>query len=211
MKKFIFLAPYLLTLILLISACSNNTKQNTTIINNKTTEKSTLVNQEGTFEVDTLNSNVEWLGEKPTGTHYGDIKIKKGFVSTDKKGNILKGKFVLDMNTINCTDLEGKKKKSIEEHLKDPDFFDTSKYPTASFVIEKVEQNTIMGILTIKGISHPIKFDYAKVSPLTYNAEIIVDRTLFDIKYKSKSIFPELGDHFINDEFKITLNPISFK
>ena len=211
MKKFIFLAPYLLTLILLISSCSNKKKQNTTIINNNPTEKNTLVDQEGTFGVDTLNSNVEWLGEKPTGTHYGDIKIKKGFVSTDKKGNILKGEFVLDMNTINCTDLEGKKKNSIEGHLKDPDFFDTSKYPTASFVIEKVERNIIMGILTIKGISHPIKFDYTKVSPLTYNAEIIVDRTLFDIKYKSKSIFPELGDHFINDDFKITLNPISFK
>jgi len=211
MKKFIFLAPYLLTLILLISSCSNNKNQNTTTINNNPIEKSTLVDQEGTFGVDTLNSNVEWLGEKPTGTHYGDIKIKKGFVSTDKKGNILKGEFVLDMNTINCTDLEGKKKLSIEGHLKDSDFFDTSKYPTALFVIEKVEQNTIMGMLTIKGISHPIKFDYDKVSPLTYKAEIIVDRTLFDIKYKSKSIFPELGDHFINDDFKITLNPIIFK
>ena len=211
MKKFIFLAPYLLTLTLLISSCSNNKKQNTTTINNNQIEKRTLVDQEGTFGVDTLNSNVEWLGEKPTGTHYGDIKIKKGFVSTDKKGNILKGRFDLDMNTINCTDLEGKKKNSIEGHLKDTDFFNTSKYPTASFVIEKVEKNTIMGILTIKGISHPIKFDYTKVSPLTYKAEIMVDRTLFDIKYKSKSIFPELGDHFINDDFKITLNPISFK
>ena len=122
MKKFIFPTAYLLTLILIISACSNNKKQTTKTIDNNQAKQSTLIDQEGTFGVDTLNTNVEWLGEKPTGTHYGDIKIKKGFVSTDKEGNILKGKFVLDMNTINCTDLEGKKKKSIEGHLKDPDF-----------------------------------------------------------------------------------------
>ena len=32
------------------------------------------------------------------------------------------------------------------------------------------------------------------------------DRTIYDIKYKSKSIFGDLGDKFINDEIKLEFN-----
>ena len=32
---------------------------------------------------------------------------------------------------------------------------------------------------------------------------LIFDRTAFEIKYKSKTIFPDLGDKFINDEIEV--------
>ena len=32
---------------------------------------------------------------------------------------------------------------------------------------------------------------------------ITIDRTLYDIKYKSKSYFPDIGDKFIYDDFKL--------
>jgi len=212
MKKNLLFNIFLLTFLFLVYGCTNNQKSKSQ--DNNTTQAtgdSTKNMKTGTFYADTENSKIEWIGKKPTGSHNGNIKIQKGFISTDENGNIIQGEFIFDMNTINCTDLEGKKKESIEGHLKDSDFFDTSKHPTASFVISKEEKGTIFGTLTIKGISQEISFNYNYISDLQLEAEILVDRTLFDIKYKSKSVFPDLGDHFINDYFKIILNPIIFK
>ena len=163
------------------------------------------------YNLDVSNSNIEWLGEKTSGSHNGIIMIKNGFIQTNKSGLITEGEFVLNMESITCTDLQGSKKGYLEEHLKDEDFFNTKKYPTASFVITESNLNTIWGILTIKDISQEISFNYKKTEHLQYEAEIIVDRTLFDIKYKSKTIFPDLGDYFIYDDFTITLSPIVFK
>ena len=165
----------------------------------------------GTFTIDYEKSNIEWVGTKPTGSHNGNVKVRRGSITTNDDGNIQEGKFMLDMNSITCTDLEGKKKASIEGHLKDPDFFDVEKHPTALFTIEEVTKDSMKGILTIKGISHEISFNYNQIEHLSYEAVITIDRTLYDIKYKSKSIFPDLGDHFIHDEFTIKLNPLTFK
>ena len=60
-------------------------------------------------------------------------------------------------------------------------------------------------------ISKEINFNYIKLDKLKYEAEIIIDRTNFNIKYKSKTIFPDLGDYFIYDEFTIKLIPLVFK
>ena len=60
-----------------------------------------------------------------------------------------------------------------------------------------------------------LKFTFShcgtSLDKLKYEAKIIIDRTNFNIKYKSKTIFPDLGDHFIYDEFTIKLIPLVFK
>ena len=33
--------------------------------------------------------------------------------------------------------------------------------------------------------------------------DIIIDRTLYGIKYKSESYFPDIGDKFIYDDFEL--------
>tara|TARA_Y100000994_G_scaffold217533_1_gene194976 strand:- start:13290 stop:13841 length:552 start_codon:yes stop_codon:yes gene_type:complete len=161
------------------------------------------------FNIDTKNTIIEWYGKKTTGAHNGNIQMEKGALILNKDGEIVSGKFMIDMNSINCTDLNGNKKQSIEEHLKDDDFFGTDKHPTASFIIKAADADRIYGTLTIKGISKQIDFPYSKINKHQYKAEIKIDRTLFDIKYKSKTIFPELGDNFIHDDFIIKLNPLS--
>ena len=40
----------------------------------------------------------------------------------------------------------------------------------------------------------------------TATANFSVDRTKYDIKYKSKNFFENLGDNVINDEFDLTVN-----
>lgn len=72
------------------------------------------------------------------------------------------------MNTLENVDLKDapEEKAKLENHLKNADFFEISKYPTATFEITKTEPasdsgdyNTILeGNLTIKGIAKPIQF-----------------------------------------------------
>ena len=169
--------------------------------------------------VDIEKSRLFWIGEKPSGTHEGYVQISSGeiTISENNQGRgweILNGNFIIDMETIECIDLQGEWKDSIEEHLKNEDFFDTEKHPKSTFEITSDNENTLEGILTIKGISKKIKFDYKgqlKNGTLTIVANMIIDRTDFDINYKSSSVFPELIDNFIYDEFTITLEPIIFK
>ena len=163
-----------------------------------------------TYNVDIDKSNVEWIGKKATGSHNGIILIKKGHITLDKDNKITDGEFILDMESISCTDLTGSKKASLDGHLMDADFFNTEKFPTAKFTITNSSKDKINGTLTIKDITHNISFKYENNSRLTYEAEIIVDRTKYNVKYKSKTIFPELGDRFIYDDFTIKLNSLIF-
>ena len=211
MKKLYFLSLFLLTTIIFFDSCSNKTKTTNENIINTTKDEIAKPRQEGLVKhtIDRQNSVVEWIGTKTTGSHNGTIEIEKGLILKNEKGDIVSGKFMINMNSIQCTDLSGKKKESIEGHLKDADFFNTNEHPYASFEIEEVGSELMFGKLTIKGISAPINFKYNQLNDYQYEAEIIVDRTLFDIKYKSKTIFPELGDNFIHDDFIIKLNPLS--
>tara|TARA_B100000902_G_C27315683_1_gene921156 strand:+ start:403 stop:1050 length:648 start_codon:yes stop_codon:yes gene_type:complete len=212
MKKIHFLSYFLLTTIILLDSCANkNNKSADQIIaqEEKNPKKEKLTNNNQRFTIDIDNTVVEWYGKKTAGSHNGIIKMQKGSLIMSEDGDIVTGKFNIDMNSINCTDLTGNKKTSIEEHLKDDDFFSTEKYPLASFIIKKVDAKKIYGILNIKGISQKISFPYSKLNDYQYKAEINIDRTLFDIKYKSKTIFPDLGDNFIHDNFVIKLNPLS--
>ena len=72
-------------------------------------------------------------------------------------------------------------------------------------------------ILNLKGVIFKIVNDGPETialsleGPLEFKAEIKVDRSLYNIKYASKSFFSDLGDKFIDDIFTITLNPVKFK
>ena len=217
MKKLLFFNTFLLTFLFIFQGCIN--KQNNSsaeIVKQKNTKSKQIAS--GIFSIDSEKSNIEWIGKKPTGSHDGTVKVSKGFIELNKKGGITKGEFILDMNSISCSDLQGKKKESLEGHLKDADFFNTEEYPISTFKINEASSDTIYGTLTIKDISQEIKFPFKEMTyinkdtiSLEYNAEIIIDRTLFDIKYSSKTFFPDIGDRFIYDDFTIILNPLVFK
>ena len=195
MKKLLFFNTFLLTFLFIFQGCVN--KQNNT--NNESIQETTIESKQiasGLFSIDIEKSNIEWIGKKPTGTHDGTVNVSKGFIELNKKGEITNGEFVLDMNSISCSDLQGKKKESLDSHLKDADFFNTEEYPTSTFKINEVSSDTIYGTLTIKGIAQKIKFPFKEMvytnkdtTTLEYRSEIIIDRTLFDIKYSSKTFF----------------------
>ena len=167
-----------------------------------------------TKTIDLKKSKIEWLGKKVTGEHSGIIQLKSGEIKFSKENKIIDGEFIVDMSTIECTDLSGKAKNSIESHLKDEDFFNVSIFPTSKFKITSSDETKIYGIMTIKGISKPIEFDYkieSRGEQYIVLSEIKIDRTKFDIKYGSGSFFENLGDRMIYDDFIININPIILK
>ena len=161
--------------------------------------------------VDVSNSKVYWTGYKVTGQHTGTINIKNGSLEMDN-GMLTGGQFDIDMSTIRVTDMEGEYAKKLEGHLSSDDFFGVANYPTASFVITKVASRgtpgdyKITGNLTIKEKTKEIKF-MANMKEMgggvVATADIVVDRSDFDVRYGSGSFFDNLGDKTIYDEFEL--------
>lgn len=157
--------------------------------------------------VDVATSVVTWKGTKPTGAHNGTVTLKSGNLDVDN-GAVKGGEFVIDMNTINTLDLKaGDGKEDLDGHLKASDFFNVEKYPTAKFVITSVEEKdgklAVTGNLTVKETTKSITIP-ATVSTAdgvtTFKSDVFnVNRTEFDIKYKSKSFFDNLKNKFIDD------------
>ena len=56
--------------------------------------------------VDLAKSQFEWKGTKVKGEHFGKIKLKSGNLDFTK-GKISGGKLVMDMNSMDVTDLNG--------------------------------------------------------------------------------------------------------
>ncbi len=164
-----------------------------------------------TLNVDKNASKITWKGEKVTGFHAGEIKIDNGTLSVEN-GKLTGGGFAIDMNSITCTDLkptEGGEK--LVGHLKADDFFGVAKFPKATLAITKAtwqggNNYKIVANLTIKNITKEIKFPaVVSLSDKAAKAEakIIIDRTDFDVKYGSGSVFDNLGDKTIYDNFEI--------
>lgn len=157
--------------------------------------------------VDIQKSEIKWIGKKLTGEHSGKIAIKSAtlVVSGEK---ITSGTFVIDMNSISCTDLtDPEYNAKLVGHLNSDDFFGVQKYPEAKLVVSSATafvngKAQVTGKLTIKDKTEPITFSVQRVST-GYFANIIVDRSKFDVRYGSSSFFDSLGDNVIYDEFTL--------
>lgn len=135
------------------------------------TNETTVTTDGNIYEVDTLNSKIEWKGFKvvksDNTSHFGTIKFESGEV-TVKEGKLQSGTFVADMTTLTSVDLkdDAEQLEKLNGHLKSGDFFEVEKFPTASYEITSVADNTaggdyntiLDGNLTIKGITKPVQF-----------------------------------------------------
>ncbi|WP_394975551.1 YceI family protein [uncultured Croceitalea sp.] len=159
--------------------------------------------------VNTETSKVAWKAYKVTGSHTGTITLKSGALEFDGD-KLTGGEFVVDMTTINTTDLEGEYKGKLDGHLHSDDFFSTATNPTSSIVFTSVEASgknsyNVTGDLTIKGITKPVSFDIS-VYGSKATATLKVDRAKYNVKYGSGSFFDNLGDKTIYDEFDLVVD-----
>ncbi|WP_298537137.1 YceI family protein [uncultured Algibacter sp.] len=157
-------------------------------------------------EVKTDKSKVVWKGYKVTGSHEGTIAIKSGNLIFDND-KLTGGEFVIDMTTINATDLDGEYKGKLDGHLKSDDFFGVEKHPTATLVFTKVKASGknayhVTGDMIIKGKTNPVAFTIS-VYGSKATASLKIDRTKYDVRYGSTSFFDDLKDKAIYDEFDL--------
>ncbi|MBC7916057.1 MAG: YceI family protein [Pyrinomonadaceae bacterium] len=172
-----------------------------------------------TFKLDTKSSSLEWVAGKVGGSHKGVIKLSSGNLVLENK-KLQGGEFVTDMTTIVITDLKGSSNLSLLKHLKGEDFFSVEKHPSSNFKITSVtpagtDRVNITGTLTIKGITNAISFPASvktqKNTLVAVAKGVKVDRTKYDIKYRSKSFFGDIGDKAIDDEFELNINLVARK
>jgi len=161
------------------------------------------------FQIQPASSTVNWTGKKVLGLHTGSIRVESGFLEL-ASGSITSGEIIIDMTSIVITDIDDPKTHNeFLAHLLHEDFFSVNRFKTAKLAVTGSTQTgdttfTVRGNLTIKEITHPVSFP-AKVEVFTNYlhamGELVIDRTLYNIRYGSGKFIPNLGDKLIYDDF----------
>ena len=191
-----FIILFLITFI----SCNSPEKNKTAPIDEAITQTET------SFEVDTINSSIEWVGTMVgIYKHNGLVGIREGNLSWN--GNsFYSGQFTVNMKSITQSDtLYKTAENKLVKHLESADFFDVVNHPTATFIITEsnAETNSISGNLTIRGITHS-----ETVSEIAFDKEsgtvsgiISFDRQKYGVFYKGSS-----KDMLISDKVNLRIN-----
>ena len=172
----------------------------------------------GDYNILLEESELIWIGKKITlKEHSGTLQFKEGTISINDDG-IIYGNITIDMTSINNTDMKGKMKRKLEEHLKNDDFFSVNQFSTSKIVFQStIRENNKMqfdGNLTIKGISHPISFiaDIIESSKqLKAKTRLVFDRSIYDVRYRSGTFYENLGNHLILDNISLDILIVAIK
>jgi|WetSurMetagenome_2_1015567.scaffolds.fasta_scaffold81801_2 polyisoprenoid-binding protein YceI len=217
MKKIKLILVFLLSSVfMIINGCTKSDKE---IMINSGNKSAEMKNASKILNIDKSNSKLNWAGKKVTGQHTGYISIAKGEIGMNKD-KIVAGNFDIDLRTIIDVDLTDKEwNDKLINHLKSEDFFFAEKYQYAKFEISKIEplsdnakpgpNSMVTGNLTIKGITKGISFPaMIKIENGILNAiaDFDIDRTVYDIKFRSGKFYENLGDNLIYDDFNINFN-----
>ncbi|MGH2667264.1 YceI family protein [Flavobacterium sp.] len=156
------------------------------------------------YVVDTKESVVKWTGSNLIGSnsHIGYVYISKGELIIEND-QLIGGTAEVDMNTIE--DENHGRDNGLINHLKNPDFFEVKKFPFSAIVLTKAvsinsENKKVTGNLTIKGITQPVTFPAkmeVKDGIVKVNGRLVIDRTKWDVRYKSGKFYDLLADQTI--------------
>jgi polyisoprenoid-binding protein YceI len=141
-------------------------------------------------------STLEWVGAKVTGDHKGGFTVVQG--SAKVEGDTL---ISLDAE-IDISSMFSDSDR-LTTHLLSKDFFESKKYPKATFSSTKIENGTISGVLDMRMIKKEISFP-AKISVsqqvVDIQSEFTINRRLWEINYDGKA------NNLIKDNVLIKLN-----
>ncbi|MCC5850906.1 MAG: YceI family protein [Verrucomicrobia bacterium] len=172
-------------------------------------------------------SVIFWTGSNRFNHHTGTLALSEGFLAITE-GEPSGGEFILDMDSIACTDLTDPAMNAmLVAHLRHDDFFAVDRFPTARFKLQtarRLEGSTdgtpthrLSGDFTLRGITAPIDFK-ASLHPRPeggwgLQAHFAIDRTRWKVLYGSGRFFAKLGQHLVNDaihlHLKLFANPPS--
>ncbi|WP_426670685.1 YceI family protein [Mucilaginibacter sp. McL0603] len=161
------------------------------------------------FKIVSTQSNIDWVGAKVTGAHNGTISVKEGELILND-GKLAGGKFIIDTTSIKILDVtDPATNAQFFDHLASDDFFSIDKYPEATLEITSVSGKHVEGNLTIKGITHPVGFDAAvnvNGDALIATGKLVIDRTKYEMKFRSGNFFKDLGDTLIYNDFELNVS-----
>ena len=196
----------LIALLMFVSLVSCNMNSNKTA----ETNDAAMTAADATYNIVQDESSLMWTGrEVSTSSHYGTINFTSGqFEIAD--GLISQGEFLVDMTSITVQDLTGGSKERLEGHLRSDDFFSVESFPTAHLYISSSEVISngkwmVNGFLTIKDISHPVLFEMVNTAD-GWNANLVFDRSKYNVKFRSGTFFENLGDKLIYDDIELKIN-----
>ena len=196
----------LIALLMFVSLVSCNMNSNKTAETNDVA----MTAADATYNIVQDESSLMWTGrEVSTSSHYGTINFTSGqFEIAD--GLISQGEFLVDMTSITVQDLTGGSKERLEGHLRSDDFFSVESFPTAHLYISSSEVISngkwmVNGFLTIKDISHPVLFEMVNTED-GWNANLVFDRSKYNVKFRSGTFFENLGDKLIYDDIELKIN-----
>ena len=196
----------LFTFLMLIILASCNTNPNQA----STQQAQGVATVDNIYNVETAQSQITWTGrEVSTSYHYGTLDFVSGNFEISN-GAIVNGEFIVDMTSINNQDMEGDSKARLEGHLKSDDFFSVESYPTAAISINSSElisdgKWNVSADLSIKGFTHPVNFEMIS-SEDGWSANLVFDRSKYDVRFRSGSFFENLGDKLIYDDIELSIN-----
>ena len=196
----------LFTFLMLIILASCNTNPNQA----STQQAQGVVTADNIYNIETAQSQITWTGrEVSTSYHYGTLDFVSGNFEISN-GAIVNGEFIVDMTSINNQDMEGDSKARLEGHLKSDDFFSVESYPTAAISINSSElisdgKWNVSADLSIKGFTHPVNFEMIS-SEDGWSANLVFDRSKYDVRFRSGSFFENLGDKLIYDDIELSIN-----
>ena len=192
----------------------------------ETSEQKEVAAQTGaTYTVDTTTSSLKWKAYHKGGLNPRFGTLKGGGTVSVENGAITGGTYTVDMNSLTTDptavgEAEGKKSTDLDGHLKNQDFFEVTKYPTAKFEITSVgaldttatqsgvagATNTVSGNLTIKDKTVNVKFP-AKVAitdnEISVESKFTINRQDWGLTYGTEGDPKDWG---ISQDVDIELN-----
>lgn len=191
-------------MLFILASCNTNPNQAST------QQAQGVATADNIYNIETTKSQITWTGrEVSTSYHYGTLDFVSGNFEISNS-TIVNGEFIVDMTSINNQDMEGDSKARLEGHLKSDDFFSVDSHPTALLSIQGSElisegKWNVTANLTIKGITHPVDFEMTR-SEQGWSANLVFDRSKYEVRFRSGTFFENLGDKLIYDEIELAIN-----
>jgi polyisoprenoid-binding protein YceI len=169
--------------------------------------------QKTTYGIDSAHSEVDF-GIKHMGisTVHGGFRITNGTVIFDSQNAANSAvEATIDVASVNTGQAQR------DQHLKSPDFFDTAKFPTATFKSTQVKQSgdgfDVIGDLTLHGVTKPVtlhmeapskeQIGMDKKAHRGFAATTTIHRQDFGLTWNGKL---SSGDSMLGDDVKMNFD-----
>lgn len=155
------------------------------------------------YTADVTASRLRWTGHAAVGSYAptGTIALQAATLTLGTDGRTPRAaRVVVAMPTLAADNAD------LGAHLRNADFFDVARFPTATFELTSFRADSARGHLTIKGVTRAVRIP-ATLTPTATGALLrgtaTVDRTAFGVVYNSPNFFADLGDQAIGNRFEL--------